>query len=193
MRSGRDLRSLAALALRSREPRALELAGFERAAILVPLLDAADGPALLFTVRAPHLTRHGGQIAFPGGRVEGDEDELQAALREAHEEVGLVVPPSAIVGQLDDHPSPFGIVARPLVACVPWPAPLRLDASEVSETFVVSLAALRAVEPKVEERPGPGGPQRLYGYAVAGRRIWGLTGNVVKDLLERFEAVEAPT
>jgi 8-oxo-dGTP pyrophosphatase MutT (NUDIX family) len=192
MTGDEDLRSLVARALRARSPRTLELPDHARAAILVPLLDAADGPALLFTVRAPHLYRHAGQIAFPGGRLEGGEDDVQAALREAREEVGLELPRSAVLGRLDDHPSPFGIVARPLVACVPWPTPLRLDADEVSETFVVALADLRAVEPLVEERPGPGGARRLYGYDVAGRRIWGLTGSVVGDLLERLAAVEAP-
>ncbi len=178
-------------ALAARPAERLELRDHDRAAILVPLLDAPDGPALLFTVRAPHLSRHAGQVAFPGGRLDPGEDDLSAALREAREEVGLVVPPEAVCGRLDDHPSPFGLVATPLVAHVPWPARLRLEAGEVSETFAVLLEDLRAVEPSVEHRDTPFGARRLYGYSIAGRRIWGLTGNVVHDLLSRLAAAEA--
>ncbi len=177
-------------ALAARPARRLELEEHARAAILVPLLDAPDGPALLFTVRAPHLSRHAGQIAFPGGRVERGESELQAALRETHEEVGLALPASAVCGRLDDHPSPYGIVATPLVAWVPWPITLRLQAGEVTETFVVPLALLQALEPEVEARVTRGERRLLHRYTVGGRRIWGLTGNVVKDLLERLEALE---
>jgi 8-oxo-dGTP pyrophosphatase MutT (NUDIX family) len=178
-------------ALAVRPARRLDLEAHARAAILVPVLAAPDGPALLFTVRAPHLTRHAGQIAFPGGRVEPGEDDLAAAVRETREEVGLVIPPTAVQGRLDDHPSPFGLIASPLVAWVPWPSPLRLQAGEVTETFVVPLATLRAATPTVEERVTPWGPRLLHGYDVMGRRIWGLTGNVVKDLLERWANVEA--
>ena len=177
-------------ALTRRPAARLEVAGHERAAILVPLLDGPDGLSLLLTVRSPYLSRHAGQVAFPGGRVEPGEDDVAAALRETREEVGLELSPQAICGCLDEHASPFGLVAAPVVACVPWPAALRLQASEVSEAFVVPLVTLRAVRPSVEVRPTPLGPRRLYGYDVAGRRIWGLTGNVVRDLLSRLAAAE---
>ena len=187
------LREQLTRALASRPARRLELDEHARAAILVPLLDAPEGPALLFTVRAAHLSRHAGQIAFPGGRLEPGEDDLQAALRETREEVGLVVPASAVCGRLDDHASPFGIVATPLVAWVPWPAPLQLHAGEVTETFVVPLDVLVNTEPVVEERVTRWGPRRLYGFTVAHRRIWGLTGNVVKDLVDRLAVGELAT
>ncbi len=174
-------------AVACRPARRLDLEGHGRAAILVPLLDAHEGPSLLFTVRAPHLRRHAGQIAFPGGRVDPGETELAAALREAREEVGLDVQADAVCGLLDDHPSPFGLIATPHVARIAWPAPLALQSSEVVETFVVPLAALRAVVPTVERRETPWGTRLLHGYEVAGRRIWGLTGNVVKDLLDRLD------
>ena len=175
-------------AVACRSARRLELAGHGRAAILVPLLDTHEGPSLLFTVRAAHLRRHAGQLAFPGGRVDPGETELEAALREAREEVGLDVRAEAVCGRLDDHPSPFGLIATPHVARVAWPAPLVLQASEVVETFVVPLAVLQGVTPTVERRETPWGPRLLHGYEVAGRRIWGLTGNVVKDLLDRLDA-----
>ena len=173
-------------AVACRSARRLELTGHGRAAILVPLLDTHEGPSLLFTVRASHLRRHAGEIAFPGGRVDLGETELEAALREAREEVGLEVGPDAVCGRLDDHPSPFGLIATPYVARIAWPAPLALQASEVVETFVVPLASLQGVTPTVERRETRWGPRLLHGYEVGGRRIWGLTGNVVKDLLDRL-------
>ena len=182
------LQTWLARAVGCRPARRLELEGHGRAAILVPLLDTPDGPALLFTVRAAHLRRHAGQIAFPGGRLDAGETEIEAALREAREEVGLAVPRDAVCGRLDDHPSPFGLVATPFVASVPWPAPLTLQSSEVTETFVVPVALLRSAPVTVERRETPWGTRLLHGYSVAGRHVWGLTGNVVKDLLDRLDA-----
>lgn len=167
--------------------RALELPGHGRAAVLVPLLDAPDGPELLFTVRAAGLRRHAGQIAFPGGRVEAGETLVAAALREAYEEVGLRVDPADVFGVLDDRPSPFGLVATPVVARVAWPASLRLDAGEVAEAFTLPLASLATAPVTHELRWHEGVERRLHRYEVAGRDVWGLTGNVVKDLLDRLD------
>ena len=189
---GSALAALVRSAVATRPARRLERSGHDRAAILVPVLDSPDGAALLLTVRAANLSRHAGQIAFPGGRLEPGEDDVAAALRETREEVGLVVAPDAVHGRLDDHPSPFGLIATPLVATVPWPATLALHAAEVTETFVVPLASLRAATPSVDVRDTPWGRRTLYDYDVDGRRIWGLTGCVVKDLLDRLASVEVP-
>lgn len=193
MRHASELAALLRSAVASRPARRLERSGHDRAAILVPVLDTPEGAALLLTVRAPHLSRHAGQIAFPGGRLEPGEDDLAAALRETLEEVGLVVDPGDVHGRLDDHPSPFGLIATPLVASVPWPAPLVVHAAEVTETFVVPLARLRALTPSVDVRDSPWGRRVMHCYEVDGRRVWGLTGSVVKDLLDRLALVEVPT
>ena len=169
--------------------RGLDVPGYGRAAVLVPLLDAPDGPALLFTVRSAGLSRHAGQIAFPGGRVEPGEDAVAAALREAHEEVGLSVDRCDVLGLLDDRASPFGLVATPVVARVAWPADLRVDPGEVAEVFTVPLALLGATPVLRETWPHEGGTRVLHRYRVVGRDVWGLTGNIVKDLLDRLAPV----
>lgn len=168
--------------------RRLDLPGHGRASILVPILDAPAGPALLFTVRAAGLARHAGQISFPGGRWEPGEDAVGAAVREAREEVGLRVEREDVLGLLDDRASPYALVATPVVARVPWPTELVVDPGEVAETFVVPLADVAAITPVLEERVHEGATRQLYRYDVAGRGVWGLTGNVVKDLLDRLAA-----
>lgn len=171
--------------------RRLELAGHARAAVLVPVLETRDGLELLFTVRAAGLARHSGQVAFPGGRLEPGEDAVAAALREAEEEVGLAVAPDDVLGILDDRPSPFALIATPVVARVAWPAPLRLDPGEVEATFTLPLVVLAACRPTLEERLHEGVVRQLYRYRVGAHDVWGLTGNVVRDLLERLARREA--
>jgi 8-oxo-dGTP pyrophosphatase MutT (NUDIX family) len=175
-------------AVASATGQAVELPGHGRAAILVPVLEAPTGPALLFTVRAAALARHAGQVSFPGGRVESGESVVAAALREAYEEVGLVVDADDVFGVLDDRTSPFALVATPVLARVRWPVELRLDPGEVAEAFTLSLASLRAAPVVRETRVHEGVVRELHRYEVDGRCVWGLTGNVVKDLLDRLEA-----
>jgi 8-oxo-dGTP pyrophosphatase MutT (NUDIX family) len=171
-------------ALAHHAPNALAIDGFRNAAVLVPLLDGSDGLELLLTVRSSTLRSHAGQIALPGGRLEDGESFVDAAVRETHEEVGLVVEPSAVLGELSDHPSPAGYVARPVVALLPWPQPLTIDPGEVAEVFTVPLAELRAVEPRSELRELKDFRRRIYFYQWRERDIWGFTGNVIKDLFD---------
>ena len=173
------------LAERPRER--FEVAGFRQAAVLVPLLDASSGLELLFTERSSALSNHAGQIAFPGGRLEPGETVEAAARRETLEEVGLEVPPSALLGRLDEHPSPAGYVVTPVVALLPWPQPLRLNPAEVGGAFTVPLSQLRALVPRVEERHTAHFSRHLHFYDYGDKLIWGLTGNVLKSLLDLLE------
>jgi 8-oxo-dGTP pyrophosphatase MutT (NUDIX family) len=77
----------------------------------------AGGPAFLLTRRAPRLRSHAGQWALPGGRVDAGELAVDAALRELHEEIGLDLPPGALLGYLDDYATRSGYVITP---CVFW-------------------------------------------------------------------------
>lgn len=173
--------------LGSNAPVPMEIPGFRRAAVLVPLLDGVEGLSLLFTVRSARLTSHAGQIAFPGGRLEPGEAAIDAALRETEEEVGLRVPPDAVLGALNDHPSPARYVATPVVARIPWPQPLRPNPHEVADTFTVPLSELAAVTPESEVRQLESYRRRIYAYRWGDRTIWGFTGNVVKNLLDVLE------
>lgn len=188
MTSGLDAEVLRrALARRARET--LELPGFRRAAILVPILDTPDEPEVLFTVRSGGLSNHAGQIAFPGGRIDPGETIDGAAIRETLEETGLVVRPEALLGHLGEQPSPAEYIVTPVVALVPWPQELRPNPAEVDECFTVPLSALRTLTPRTEERSHPLFRRTLHFYPYGERMIWGLTGNVLKDLLDLLEEV----
>ncbi len=154
-----------------------------RAGILVPVLESETGPELLFTVRSSNLRRHPGQIAFPGGHVDPGETLLQAALRETMEEVGLHVAERNVLGRLDSHPSPSGSCATPFVATVSWPSELTLSEDEVESTFTVPLAELLQITPSSQLVHHQGWNRLLHSYDWQGMQIWGLTGNVLHQLL----------
>jgi 8-oxo-dGTP pyrophosphatase MutT (NUDIX family) len=170
----------------------LQVLGFRSAAVLVPLLHTQQGWQVLFTVRARHLRHHPGQIAFPGGKLEPHEAIYRAALRECAEEVGLELPLHCVLGLLDDQISPSGYVVTPVVAACCGAehalASLALQPSEVDDAFTVPLAELTALIPRQEARSVRGFTRILHDYRWQQRRIWGLTGNVLADMLEVLTA-----
>ncbi len=167
-----------------RERDAMALPGFRRAAVLVPLLRTPQGLEVLFSVRSAGLSHHAGQIAFPGGRVDPGETASGAARRETFEEIGLEVPEGAVLGALHDHPSPAGYVVTPLVGVLSWPQRVTLSAAEVEEVFAVPLADLFALTPRSETRTLEHFNRVIHFYTWQQRLIWGMTGNILKDLLD---------
>jgi 8-oxo-dGTP pyrophosphatase MutT (NUDIX family) len=155
------------------------------AAVLVGLLEQEHGERGIFlTVRAAHLRQHAGQIAFPGGVMEaGDEGPVAAALREAHEEVGLDPAVPRVIGYLPDQYVLTGFRITPVVALLPGDFAPRLDVAEVQGSFVLPFAVL--LDPATE-RPGR---RRIRGMEVAVRdlqygehRIWGATAGMLLQL-----------
>jgi len=120
---------------------------FERearpAAVLVPLVQRADGLHVLLTQRTDHLHDHAGQISFPGGRTdEGDADAIATALRETEEEIGLPRRHIEVIGRLPTYTTITCYQVTPVVALVHPPFELALDAFEVAEAFEVPLPFL---------------------------------------------------
>ncbi|WP_038048682.1 NUDIX hydrolase [Thermus caliditerrae] len=140
----------------------------------VPLL----GESLLFTLRSPHLPTHAGQVSFPGGAVEPGETPVEAALREAAEEVGLEgVEP---LGFLSPALSPQGFLVQPVVVYREDLPPLRPSPEEVAEVLLAPLEELLAVAPWSEVRLG----RRVWHFPWRGVDIWGVTGNILREFLE---------
>ena len=171
------------------------VAGQEReAAVVVPVIDRPDGPALLFTKRADHLSDHPGQMSFPGGGHEPEDEGLrEAACREAEEEVGMERSELEFVGRLDDIETVTRYSVRPFVAGDVLPVGRPGD-EEVAEVAVLSLGDLTDLDNyESERRDHPYyGDIRLHFFYVDGYTVWGATARIFVQFLELATDWEMP-
>jgi 8-oxo-dGTP pyrophosphatase MutT (NUDIX family) len=158
--------------------------GDRLAAVLVPLVLETE-PTLVFTIRAEHLSRHPGEVSFPGGMAEPEDADLRAtALREANEEIGLDPAWVQILGGLPAvHTFVSGILVVPFVGTMERAPTLTVDVGEIASVFTVSLAALATVERPIERARPDGSIWSGWTYDVESGTIWGATGQMVHSLL----------
>jgi mutator protein MutT len=154
------------------------------AAVAVVVVPGEDGSAaVLLTRRAAGLRWHGGQWALPGGRLEPGETLETAALRELEEEVGLTLPPAAVLGRLDDFPTRSGFVITPVVVWGAGAPPLRPDPREVAGIYLVPVGDL--LDPKnlvVQSIPESDRP--VLALALLGTLIYAPTAAVLHQFAE---------
>jgi 8-oxo-dGTP pyrophosphatase MutT (NUDIX family) len=177
--------------LAARPPRAVNLPGLtlRESAVLVPLRLHGGEPHLLFTLRPTYLRAHGGQISFPGGgRDASDATPLHAALREAHEELGIPPASVQVLGQLDEVPTLTEFRIAPFVGAVPADLPLAPSPQEVAEVFEVPLAHFLAPGVhRTERREAAGRSWDVDFFTWQRHTIWGATARIVRQLLLRLE------
>lgn len=154
------------------------------AAVLVPLVRREAGLTILLTQRTDHLYDHAGQISFPGGRSEAqDESPAATALRETFEEIGL--PPShvEVLGLLPEYTTVTGYHVTPVVGLVISPPTLSLDAFEVAEAFEVPLTFfLDPVNHQRNTLQYQGRTRHYYAMPYESRYIWGATAGMLMNL-----------
>ena len=164
--------------------RVIDDASLKRAAVCLILADDGGGDcALLITRRASHLTRHAGQFALPGGRVDAGESAIDAALREAREEINLELAPGAILGRLDDFPTRSGYVITPIVAWSPPGATMSANPAEVARLYPIPLSELaRPGSPEFVSIPESDRP--VVRYPVFDNKIYAPTAAVMYQFME---------
>ncbi len=164
----------------------------EPAAVLMPIILREDEPTVLFTKRADHLTRHAGQVSFPGGRLHVEDADLVAtALRETEEEVGIRPMEVEIAGFLDVYETGTGYRILPVVGFVKPGFALAPDPREVEAIFEVPLSFL--MNPDNHQRHvgiWSGRRREYYAMPYAGYYIWGATAGMLRNFYERIYAQE---
>ncbi len=157
------------------------------AAVLIPVVERTQ-PTVLLTQRAAHLNDHAGQISFPGGKIDAtDASPLDAALREAEEEIGLSRQFIDPIGYLDLYATGFGFRILPTVARVRPGFKLRINQAEVDDAFEVPLAFLmNPANHQVHSKEFRGMERSYYAMPFEERYIWGATAGILRVLYERI-------
>jgi 8-oxo-dGTP pyrophosphatase MutT (NUDIX family) len=157
------------------------------AAVLIPVVDHPQ-PTVILTQRSAHLHDHAGQISFPGGKIDPtDASPLDAALREADEEIGLSREFIDPIGYLDLYGTSFGFRILPTVARVKPGFSLRISEAEVDDAFEVPLAFLMdPANHQLHSKAFRGIERSYYAMPFEERYIWGATAGILRVLYERI-------
>ncbi|MBU0555140.1 MAG: CoA pyrophosphatase [Alphaproteobacteria bacterium] len=165
---------------------------FTPAAVLIAVTDRPD-PGMIFTLRHAGLRAHAGQVAFPGGRLDPeDRDAVDAALREAHEEIALPREAVEVIGRSDRFRTGTGFEIEPIVGIVPPDLVLRPSEAEVDAIFEVPLDFLLDPANRAYHTVDwEGGVRSYYEFLWQEHRIWGVTAAMLVNLAKRIEAADA--
>jgi 8-oxo-dGTP pyrophosphatase MutT (NUDIX family) len=165
-----------------------EEAGATPAAVLVAVVERPR-PTVILTLRPDTMRKHPGQVSFPGGRIDPEDDgPIAAALREAQEEIGL--PPDAveIVGIADRYRTITGFEVTPVVGVVPAGLPLAPHPGEVAALFEAPLDyLLDPANQRLRQAEYRGVMRSYHEIEWEGRRIWGATAAMIVNLSRRLE------
>ncbi len=164
------------------------------AAVLIAVTDRSEhagGPGVLLTHRPETMRRHAGQAAFPGGRLDPGEDAVAAALREAHEELGIHPRDVQVIGTSDPFRTRTGFDVTPVLGVVPPDLPLVPNPAEVASWFEPPLAFLLDPANRVPRTvEWEGAPRSYFEIVWQGHRIWGITAAIIGNLSRRVALAE---
>ena len=161
------------------------------AAVLIAVTDRPQ-PGVLVTHRPETMRSHAGQAAFPGGKLDPGEDAVTAALREAHEELGLNPREVQVIGASDPFHTRTGYRITPVLAVIPPDLPLTPNPHEVADWFEPPLGFVLDPANRVPRTVQRDGAERTYFEIVwHGHRIWGVTAAIIGNLSRRMAIAEA--
>lgn len=169
------------------------IANIRAAAVLIGIIPRKSGPTALLTHRPDTMPTHAGQVAFPGGKVDpSDADEVEAALREAHEEVGVEPDTVQLVARSAPYITGTSFRIVPVVGILPADFVADPDPHEVADVFEAPLDFLMDSHNHHARSTQWRGQRRdYYEMPYEGHRIWGVTAGIIRALYERlYEAGE---
>ncbi len=173
--------------LSHRQKESLSEPGRIPAAVLIAIFEKNGEPHMLFTRRTENVEYHKGQICFPGGACDDGESHCEAALREAHEEVGLKPEDVRILGELDDmNTLTSHFTVSPFVVHIPYPYQFVPNLRELEEILELPLAGLMDRKNWKSERQTmeDGTPFEVYYVECGGAVVWGATANILRQLVD---------
>jgi len=174
------------------DPRPAVAPGDRLAAVLAILVDE-DTPSLVLTQRAAGMSRHAGEISFPGGLSEpGDPDLRTTALRETEEELGIAPAELRVLGAMDPiHTFVSATLVTPFVGLADSRPTMTMSVHEIAAVHVPTLAELAGVETQRVLREEGGTTWRGWWYELPDATVWGATGSMLHGLLDLLRR-EAP-
>ena len=160
------------------------------AAVLIPVTDRPQ-PGVILTKRPDALRSHPGQVAFPGGKIDLGETPVEAALREAEEELAMARHHVRVIGATDNYVTGTGFDITPVLGVIPPDLPLVPNPGEVESWFEVPLSHLFDTANYAEQSVWWGGAERRYfEMHYEGYRIWGVTAGIIANLAQRLRLTE---
>ena len=167
------------LRLQDRQPRRFNQPTLQQAGVLVAVTDESD-PKVLLTRRSLNLSSHKGEVAFPGGKRDLEDDSIIiTALREASEEVALPPEQVNIVGELDQVVSLHGYVVTPVLGIIKPHLEFVANPDELDAIFQVPLSHFEKPPSRYFER----GSARIPSYDYGDFHIWGITAMVIVEMM----------
>lgn len=168
------------------DPRIADIDEFKPAAVLVTLTDR-ETPGTLLLHRPSTMRAHPGQIAFPGGRLDAGETAIEAALREAHEELGIHPRDVEVIGTSDVYRTGSGYEITPVLAVIPADLPIYPNPAEVAQWFEAPFSYL--LDPANQRSRSMMWESHRHSFveiAWQDHVIWGVTGAILHNLSNRL-------